>query len=91
MSGSRRTPWFPSQLKPVHAGKYETRVDLSVGIVTAYWSGTLWRWAESGGQCVFQDREWRGVRSPKGEEPPAGIHLRRRSGPVSPDTVMPFG
>lgn len=36
-----RTPWFPSDVKPVHPGVYERDFG-TIGIRFAYWTGTNW-------------------------------------------------
>jgi hypothetical protein len=71
-----KTEWFPDDVKPVHDGLYETRVDGSLFFESA-WSvckGGVWHWAsceeeipeciaraERGEVSYWQDREWRGL------------------------------
>jgi hypothetical protein len=61
------TPWFPSSIKPVHIGVYETEIDgvaWSKGF--SFWNGKCWgntedlpEWARDGigNPC----KKWRGL------------------------------
>jgi hypothetical protein len=61
------TPWFPSSIKPVHIGVYETDIDrVSWSKGFSFWNGKCWgntedlpEWAldDIGVQC----KKWRGL------------------------------
>ncbi len=60
------TPWFPSEIKPVHKGVYQTLNDNYY----AYWSGKFWGWTvhsvASAAACrtprgANQLKTWRGL------------------------------
>lgn len=63
----KMTPWFPSNIKPVHQGVYRIR-NWSDGNY-AYFNGKRWGWANltvksaqryKGIKGAAQDKEWRG-------------------------------
>lgn len=65
MRGSQtngRTSWFPSTIKPVRKGFYES--DWLIGSQTRlrYWDGDLWH--ADGQVCSKQDYTWRGLAHP---------------------------
>jgi hypothetical protein len=68
----KKTEWFPADVKPVHDGLYETRVDGSETSVWSCWRG-YWTaasedkdWvmqkAEIDQRSFWQRREWRGTK-----------------------------
>lgn len=71
---SNLTPWFPTDVKPVRVGVYETRFQLQVADWSfgySYWDGT--RWANAAGSVdsahairdwfdgAIQEKQWRGL------------------------------
>ncbi|WP_259460546.1 helix-turn-helix transcriptional regulator [Paraburkholderia sp. BL23I1N1] len=55
----RKTPWFPSSIKPVREGLYETHWLIRSWSILRYWDGKLWR--TDGQVCSRQDYAWRGL------------------------------
>jgi hypothetical protein len=65
----KMTEWFPAEIKPVHAGVYETRDELGIRWFSA-WRGDVWIWGNispgawpnlTGNPALYQRREWRGL------------------------------
>lgn len=60
------TPWFPSHIRPVHIGYYDTRTDH--GEMVLFWDGKEWRASKySPRNCYsafYLNREWRGLVKP---------------------------
>lgn len=57
-----RAGWNPPGIKPF-PGEYQVRLPVKSveWIYTAVWDGQLWRDADSGFQCYFQEPEWRPI------------------------------
>jgi DNA-binding XRE family transcriptional regulator len=62
MRGSQtneKTPWFPSTIKPVRKGFYESHWLIGSKTRLRYWDGELWH--ADGQVCSKQDYTWRGL------------------------------
>lgn len=65
MRGSQtneRTLWFPSTIKPVRKGFYESHWLIGSQTRLRYWDGELWH--ADGQVCTKQDYTWRGLAHP---------------------------
>jgi DNA-binding XRE family transcriptional regulator len=65
MGGSQtneRTPWFPSTIKPIRKGFYESHWLIGSQTRLRYWDGELWH--ADGQVCSKQDYTWRGLAHP---------------------------
>lgn len=72
----KKTEWFPDDVKPVHEGLYETRVEEDIFEFTTWsvWKDGVWHYAcsediekclrkaEEGHASYWQKREWRGLK-----------------------------
>lgn len=65
----KKTGWYPTTVKPVNSGVYETRMGLS-GRAFQYWNGRRWglgsftpksAFAHKEIESAFQDVTWRGL------------------------------
>jgi hypothetical protein len=56
----KMTPWFPSRIKPVHVGVYETDLDGYFGY--SFWNGK--RWGDTAHKPELAN-EWRGMQQKK--------------------------
>ena len=58
----KMTPWFPSRIKPVRAGVYETKWDCAGewehGF--SYWDGFEWANGSESPEGAYQRRSWAG-------------------------------
>lgn len=65
----KKTDWFPADVKPVHAGLYETKSEGCVSLYLWEWDGSQWIFPRSregsgefaGMRCMDQNRDWRGL------------------------------
>lgn len=61
------TEWFSAEVKPVHVGYYHTLAEYfprTESLYNWWWDGKSWLFDEGGKVCRYQDRVWRGLRSP---------------------------
>lgn len=63
------TPWFPSDVRPVRPGIYETDADVVTGPCYQLWTGQWWGFCSSWPDYAlefksdFQSPRWRGLAS----------------------------
>lgn len=61
---AKRTPWFPTHIKPVHVGRYEARFGGHEFVWRFWWNGKEWCTKRGGGpSSVFPwpGDQWRGL------------------------------
>ena len=56
-----KTPWFPTSIKPVHVGYYETSTAPKEYVFKDYWNGKRWCDQKKGGAYLFANFYWRGL------------------------------
>ncbi|PQV44212.1 helix-turn-helix domain-containing protein [Paraburkholderia sp. BL21I4N1] len=75
---NEKTPWFPSTIKPVRKGFYESHWLIGSNSRLRYWDGELW--LEDGQACGKKDYTWRGLAHPDQDQVDDRVatHIARR-------------